>query len=84
MVEAVLTSDVKFGDLGRMAPFDYGNISLDPLYAEMVAHGWVLKSIPAPSGDTFFVLSKCQWTFFQQVKKGEAKLTQQDYNKYCP
>ena len=87
IVDAVLTSDVNINELIKsdpMAPFNYGNISLNPLYARMVAHGWVLKSIPAPSGDTFFVLSVCQDLFYRYVKAGEANLTQQDYNKYCP
>lgn len=84
MVEAVLTSNVKFDDLDRMAPFNYGNISLDSLYAEMVGRGWVLKSIPAPGGDTFFVLSVCQDLFYRHVKAGIAAFTQQDYHSYCP
>jgi len=86
-VDAVLTSDVNIQELLKsnpMAPFNYGNISLDPLYAKMVAQGWVLKSIPAPSGDTFFVLSVCQELFYRDVKANNANLTQQDYNSYCP
>lgn len=84
IVDAVLTSDVNIQELDRMAPFNYGNISLDPLYAEMVSRGWVLKSIPAPSGDTFFVLSVCQEFFYRNVKAGNVNLTQQSYNLYCP
>jgi hypothetical protein len=84
IVDAVLTSDVNIQELDRMAPFNYGNISLDPIFAKMVAQGWVLKSIPAPSGDTFFVLSVCQDLFYRVVKAGNATLTQQSYNLYCP
>jgi hypothetical protein len=86
-VDAVLTSDVNINELrtsNPMAPFDYGNISLDPLYARMVAQGWVLQSISAPSGDTFFVLSVCQSIFYSQVKKGRAEFTPQGYHQYCP
>lgn len=87
IVDAVLTSDVTIQELLKsdpMAPFNYGNISLDPLYAEMVGRGWVLKSIPASSGDTFFVLSVCQELFYRHVKVGIAAFTQQDYRSYCP
>jgi hypothetical protein len=87
IVDAVLTSDVNINELitsNPMAPFDYGNISLDPLYARMVAQGWVLQSISAPSGDTFFILSVCQSIFYSQVKSHNANFTLKDYHQYCP
>jgi hypothetical protein len=83
IVDAVLTSNVDINDLESMEPFDYGNISLDPILAKMVARGWVLMSKSAPSGDTFFVLSKCQYLFYQQVKNGNAEFTSQDYISFC-
>ena len=70
-------------NLTAMSPFDYGNISLNPVYAKMVSNRWVLKSFPATSGDTFFVLSRCQYYFAQEVINRGLPLTQTNYNSYC-
>lgn len=89
IVDAIKTSDVdNVNNLDAMAPFDYGNISLNPLYSKMVSEGWVLLSIPATSGNTFFVLSKCQYYFAQagiNPREGNKPLepTQANYNLYC-
>lgn len=68
IVQAVKTSNVDVKTLDGMAPYDYGNISLSPIYEKMVSLGYVLLDRPAPSGDTFFVLSKCQYNFAQDAK----------------
>ncbi len=81
IVEQIRTSTGQ--DLTAMSPFDYGNISLNPVYAKMVSNGWVLKSLRATSGDTFFVLSHCQYYFAQEAIYKGLPLTQTNYNSYC-
>jgi hypothetical protein len=92
IVDAIKSSNVvDVNPLDPMAPFDYGNLSLDwTVFGTMVKNGWVLRSLPAdnPIGD-FFVLSKCQYYFSQAIrfpKPGQVpvELTPQDYHKYCP
>jgi hypothetical protein len=91
IVEAVKSSNVdNVNSLPAMAPFDYGNISLDySVFPTMVSRGWVLDSLEAPSGNTFFVLSKCQYYFSQAVRfpkqddPNPVKLNQTWYDQYC-
>ncbi len=85
IVTAIRTSS-KLTDKGlnALSPYDYGNISLNlSVYGKMVGNGWVLQSIPAPSGNTFFVLSRCQYYMAQfAIQKGISP-TESLYSSYC-
>ena len=70
--------------LHSMSPFDYGNISLNPLFGKMVSKGWVLYSQPASNGDTFFILSLCHYYFAQDVIQNGRKVAQDSYAEFCP